>query len=246
MYRLLTCTCLLVSYSNALYSYDFNGYCVINGDITVDSPVNEREYDNCGAITSVTFTGGVTSIGKQAFEYAGDMTTVTFLQPSSLTTIGEKAFKRTGLTSFDFSGMTSLTTIGKEAFDSTELTSISLAGLAGLTTIETKAFWENRDLASVDLSGTGLTTIEHGLFEKTALTSVNLAGMTSLTTIKANAFRTELGTSSFSVDLTGLTSLTTIEIGAFDDGVCFINPPIQTDKACPSPPAPPPPPVVVD
>ena len=63
------------------------------GDVVIPSGVTsigEEAFQFCGSLTSVTIPDGVTSIGRKAFEDCDAMTSVTI--PDSVTFIGEEAF----------------------------------------------------------------------------------------------------------------------------------------------------------
>jgi hypothetical protein len=135
----------------------------------------------------------MTTIPEYAFDGAASLTSVTF--PSSLTTIAQRAFQNSGLSSVDLSGCTSMTTISQRAFsDTASLSSVKFP--ASLTSVGSYAF-QNSGLSSVDLSTyTSLTIINTYAFDGcTALISIQFP--TSLTSVGNYAFRN-----------TGLTSVT--------------------------------------
>ena len=91
-------------------------------DLAGATEIGKYAFSYCSNLTSVTIPEGVTSIGSYAFYYCGDLTSITL--PSTLTSIGPSAFYRCG-------GLTSITipegvtSIGNSAFQyCTSLTSM--------------------------------------------------------------------------------------------------------------------------
>ena len=75
--------------------------------------IGKSAFSYCGDLTSVTIPNSVTTIGNSAFSYCGDLTSVTI--PNSVTTIGSEAFSDChSLTSVTIPN--SVTTIGGSAF----------------------------------------------------------------------------------------------------------------------------------
>ena len=157
----------------------------------------------------------VTAIESGAF-YNGrkgyGLTSVNFSYCTSLTSIGNGAFKNNQFTSLDLSKCTKLKNIGDYAFNKNKLTNLDLSRCTRLASIGEGAFYENQ-LTSLDLSRcTSLTNIGPGAFYQNKLTSLDLSRCTSLTSIGPTAFcRNQLT----SLDLSGCTSLTSIGISAF-------------------------------
>ena len=90
-------------------------------------------------ITQVDIGTTVTSIGDNAFENATSLTSVTFEAGSTLTTIGNYAFRLSGLTSIEIPN--SVTSIGDNAFQNAEsLTTFTFETGSTLTTIGVSAF----------------------------------------------------------------------------------------------------------
>lgn len=94
--------------------------------------IPEGAYRYCDALASVTLNEGLVEIGKEAFKAEYSLSLLTSLTlPSTLETIGERAFYYSKITSLDFPA--SLREIGKEAFAYSELTAAHLP--AGTTTL---------------------------------------------------------------------------------------------------------------
>ena len=190
--------------------------------------IGYEAFENCDALTSVTFPASLTSIGGEAFRDCDALTSVDLsstsltsigdyafsscdaltsvdLSSTSLTSIGDYAFSYCdALTSVDFSS-TSLTSIGDEAFENCDaLTSVAFP--ASLTSIGSCAFNYCDALTSVDLSSTSLTSIGYETFSDCdALTSVSFPA--SLTSIGYNAFYNCGALTSVDLSSTSLTSI---------------------------------------
>lgn len=127
---------------------------VISGTGAMPESVYEPEYRSyqnmvsnnalCHSITSVVIQAGITSISDYTCTGMINVTSVTI--PNSVTTIGEKAFNRTGLTSVTIPNR--VTTIGKMAFEQTGLTSVTIPD--SVTSIGTRAFC-NTSLTSITI-----------------------------------------------------------------------------------------------
>ena len=134
-----------------------------------------------GEETDVVIPEGVTSISMFAFDLKEGRVRLTSVKfPSSLTSIGYRAFYYNQLTSVMLPS--SLTSIGKYAFSGNQLSSVTLPN--SLTSIEDWAFSGNQ-LSSVTLPNS-LTSIGEGAFCTNQLSSVTLPD--SLTSIGRTAF----------------------------------------------------------
>ena len=152
-----------------------------------DSYSNLNEYSGTVTIpTSVTKNGktySVTSIGKNAFQWCSELTSVTI--PYSVTSIGDYAFHNcSGLTSIEIPN--SVTSIGIYAFSHcTSLTSVYIPN--SITSIGDCAFYECAGLTSATI-GNNVSTIGVGTFYNcSGLTSVTIGS--SVTSIGENAFK---------------------------------------------------------
>ena len=136
-----------------------------------------------GNSSTVTIPSSVTSIGKGAFQYLNNLTSVTFESGSQLTNIGEYSFYDTGLTSITIpSGVTS---IEESTFASNEnLTSVTFESGSHLTNIGKEAFY-NAGLISITIPS-GVTTIGQKAFYGTDITSIVIPS--SVTNIDTDAF----------------------------------------------------------
>ena len=174
--------------------------------------IGEYAFSKNDKLTSVTIPKTVTTIGKGAFNECAKLTTVK-IATGGLTTVGEQAFWSSGLTTIALPyGVTeiglrafaqckalktvtlpdTLTAIGQRAFFSSGLTSVIVPGK--VTTVGNGAFESCTALKTVTLSG-GMTTIAESMFSGcTTLSSIVIPS--SVTSIQKNAF-----------NATGLTSL---------------------------------------
>jgi len=154
--------------------------------------IGDNAFENCGGLTSVTIGNNVTTIGNSAFLNCDGLTSVTI--GNSVTTIGEDAFKYCdGLTSVTIGN--SVTTIGWDAFSNcTGLTTVTIPN--SVTTIGWGAFSNCTGLTTVTIPNSVMTIGDNAFFNCTSLTSVTIGN--SVTTIGNKAFS----------DCTGLTTIT--------------------------------------
>lgn len=157
------------------------------------------------ALTGNTFYCDVEGIGDSAFINQTQLTSIDFSQASSLTYIGQCAFKNTGVSSLNFVG-TTVSRVRAQAFNScTQLTTLN-AGT--LSTIDSAAFANCTHLSSVVVTSS-LNTINAKAFSNcSALTQINIP--TSVGTIGDYAF-----------EKTALTSiLIPITVNKVPQGLC--------------------------
>jgi hypothetical protein len=183
--------------------------------IEIPASVTEIEkyaFENDISLSSVTFEAdsSLTTIGNAAFRYASSLTSIEI--PNFVTTIGDEAFKNDiSLSSVTFEEPSSLATIGLEAFRATDLTSITIPN--NVTDIGVSAFEDATSLTSVtfDPSST-LHTIGHSAFrDATSLTSIIIPN--TVTSIGYLAFYNDISLSSVTFDTPS--SLATIGDDAF-------------------------------
>lgn len=151
-------------YGDSYYYSDYTGDVVIPEEVTYMSKTRK-----------------VTRIGSYAFRGCMDLVSVTI--PSSVTSIGEWAFCKTGLTSVTIPN--SITVLEKSVFNGCDwLSNVSLPDK--LTTIGYKAFYRCLSLNSIDIPNTVTSIGELAFWECRSLTSVTIPN--SVTSIGANAF----------------------------------------------------------
>ena len=131
---------------------------------------------------TTTIPSSVTSIGEKAFAHCTDLTSITI--PNSVTSIGEKAFAYcTDLTSITIPN--SVTSIGYEAFcGCSDLTSVTIPN--SVTSIGNDAFGMCSSLTSVTIPNSVTSIGEYAFSGCSGLTSVNIPN--SVTSIGNGAF----------------------------------------------------------
>lgn len=152
----------------------------------------QASHDNYNAVETLTISEGITDIGDYNFSEMGNLRTLSL--PSSLVSIGERAFSESwiswgtlvlpeGLSSIgayafkdciDLKAVdlpSTLNTIGSGAFSYTDLTSVAIP--QGVTEIGDYAFYLCNDLTSVTLPE-GLQRIGSSAFAANNFTSINL------------------------------------------------------------------------
>lgn len=132
--------------------------------------INNKAFEHCVNITSITIPNSVTSIGVDAFAYCFGLTSITI--PNSVTNIGNRAFNGCkGITSIIIPN--SVTKIGVSAFMQCEgLTSVKIPD--SVTEMGAGAFIRCTKLSSVTLGG-GLKEILDGTFSEChALKSISI------------------------------------------------------------------------
>ena len=122
------------------------------------------------------------------------MTSIIFVEGSSLVSIGYQSFRGTGLTSIIIPASLTSTSIGDYAFfGASSLTSIIIP--ANVNTIGTGAFLETSSLTSVTFEeNSQLASIGASAFQSTALISITIPA--GVIIIKANAFNSALSLNS--------------------------------------------------
>lgn len=111
--------------------------------------IGNYAFDGCGALTKVNMPSNITSIGVCAFRNTKSLSqAITF--PSSLTSLGESAYRYSGITSVDFSN-TSLTNVPKYCFADSDIKSIKWTNT--ITEIMPSAFEYCSELDDVNIPG---------------------------------------------------------------------------------------------
>ncbi len=175
-------------------------------------------------IATITLPARLTELGENAFVHTdswGDiesnstLTSVTFEENSSLTTIGDYAFARTGLSSVTIPA--SVTSIGDYAFYYTQsLTRVTFEKNSSLTAIGDHAFYYSA-LKTIALPESSVTIGSYAFaniteYSEKCTTSINLGGTT---VIGDHAFY-QTGSPSLTVEIPA--SVTEIGASAFEGG----------------------------
>lgn len=149
--------------------------------VTVSGTSNT--FTNLPALTSVTLSEGIKTIGADAFKGLA-ITEITL--PSTVEMIEHSAFKNTKITGITLPD--ALKEIAYEAFENVPLTAVAIP--AKVTAIGNYAFNGCAELASVDLSAAAaLKSIGNAAFKGTKkLEAIDFANVEELTTIGAEAF----------------------------------------------------------
>ncbi|MBO7462054.1 MAG: leucine-rich repeat domain-containing protein [Bacteroidales bacterium] len=176
--------------------------------------IGNEAFSGCTSLESVVFPANgnsVTAIGNKSFLDDSALTEFTF--SSYLRTIGEDAFRNTGLTSLNINSTynTNGLTIGSGAFcGCTDLTMVSIAANNGIT-IGANCFDGDTSLTTVTLPSNITRIPDYCFNDCSAITRIVIPA--SVRSIGAYAFA---GCSSLEeVVFTGTPSLTTIETRAF-------------------------------
>lgn len=258
MYEVLSATtCAFRGYKAPTYDGDGNEKVYTpaasaNGTYTITVPSKIGSYtvtqigdlnnvgDIINEVTKVVIPSTVTAIKSGVLSRFDSLTTVTFSDTSTMTTITSGMFSNTGITSITipasvtkiedsafsgcydlktvtFSSGSKLNTIGAGAFRELPITKIALP--MSVTTIGEFAFADCDSLTTVTItSGSKLTTIKSNAFRyDSSLKTIALDNCTSLTTVGAYAFE-ETALSSITIPA----SVTKIENGAFS-GISSVN-----------------------
>ena len=180
-----------LSYAKHLYSDENTEIkdLVIPNNVT---SINNKAFQGCSGLTSVTIPNSVTSIGDNAFSGCTGLNSVTI--GNSVTSIGDNAFSGcTGLNSVTIGN--SVTSIGTQAFQNCyALTSVNIPN--SVTSIGDNAFSGCTGLNSVTIPNS-VTSIGKEAF----------SGCTGLNSVTIPNSVTSIGSSAF-YNCTGLTSVT--------------------------------------
>lgn len=147
--------------------------CASISEITIPDSlpsIGDSAFMQCWAVTSLTLGSGVTSIGLNAFWNCTNLATVNFGENSALKTIGQSAFKETGIVSIEIPD--SVTTFSGSCFHSCKkLTTVKLP--KGLTSTGSSLFTNCIELKSITLPDT-LTTLGANCFSGTGFESFEI------------------------------------------------------------------------
>ena len=179
---------------NLTWSLDSDGTLTISGTGAMkdyDFYVGERSpWDSKkGQIQNVVIGDGVTTIGKDAFNYSSansELKTVDLSNATSLEKIGIRAFfKCSQLENIDLSKAVNLKEIGDNAFNSSGVENVTFPQNSQLTEIGSGVFTLCNNLKNIDIPET-VTKIGGSAFERTGLTSIKIPA--SVTNIGGTAF----------------------------------------------------------
>ncbi len=171
------------------YEMDDDGYFVIG-------------LTNISKYKKVTISDGIIAIGYCSFaNYKKSSTptlTLTSIEiPSSVTSIGEKAFYNLNNTTIMFAEGSTISTLGAGAFyGCTGLTSITLA--EGMTEIARDVFMNCTKLSSIEIPST-ITTIRSNAFYNCGNTMITFAEGSTISTLGAGAFYGCIGLTSITL-----------------------------------------------
>lgn len=178
--------------------------CATLASVTIPDSVTSmgnETFAECPYLSSVTLPSGITIIPESTFYLCVRLQNLTI--PSGVTSVGDLAFKQSGLTSINIPN--GVTSIGEEAFAGCDfLSSVTLPPT--LRTISHIAFDECADLTNIVIPN-GVTTLGNEVFEQTGLTSITIPS--SITSIGRGTFYqcTSLSSVTFAEPV-GITNLT--------------------------------------
>ena len=235
------------SSGNGTWSIDENGVLTIAGTgamieysgVTV-TPWYDYINKNSGSAlfaTKLVFENGITTVGKNSFTRSFYVEEINAQNCTTLTTIGESAFKQNSLSGgspynisnpkrIDFSGCTSLNKINSNAFQlcqGIEYLDISETQLSNAHLSNTTAGFGAKTSVMQTFKANNCTNIKGtlDLSGYTSLTTLEISGCTGLTSLTVPGSVTTLDVSGCTgideLDLSSCTSLTTLRIGNRND-----------------------------
>ncbi len=139
--------------------------------------IGDSAFYYCTALAEVNINANCVTIGKNAFNSASKLATVTFEEGSKLESIGNYAFSYTVLNAIDLPN--TVHSVGTSVFSSSNLTSFKVP--SSLTAIPASLFSGCKNLASVDFGDAKITEINKNAFKGCkALTSVTIPSTVSI------------------------------------------------------------------
>ena len=158
-------------------------------DVTIEAETKHGKTYPANEIPDSAFMQNGYENQNNVWVYTGNKNIKSFILPSSITSIGNRAFYEVKATSIDFSNCTALETIKSHAFDGVQVTSINLSGLTALKSIGDYAFCQTQ-ATSINLEGcSALEALgERAFAQSYFVTSVNLSGCSSLKAAENRCF----------------------------------------------------------
>ena len=134
--------------------------------------IDRNAFSGCTALTTVTFASGssLKTIGDEAFLGCTALKSITL--PGSVTTIGSRIFKNTGLTAFTCPA--NITFLPSQMFDGSPIASVTLES-SKLMGIGNSAFYNCSKLTSLDISKTGITEVNDWFGTNSAIENLTLS-----------------------------------------------------------------------
>lgn len=137
----------------------------------VSLSIGEEAFLDCTRITYLRLGPNVNSVGDKAFSGCSLLNEIIIMDGSKLTHIGEQAFYKSSLKSFDFNTTPALNHLGAWAFANTKLTNVSLP--AHVKSLDEGIFFYNRRLTTLSLPKTLSYLPDYMLAGCDKLTSTN-------------------------------------------------------------------------
>lgn len=212
------------SVDGAIYSADKTSLLLFpptkTGDYTFPEEIDnlktiEGRAFSSSQISSIEIPATVTGIGQYGFASCPNLTTVTFAEPSSITTLATSAF-RNNTALVEFTLPTSLLFISNSAFyGCTALTTVHVPDGSQLKEIQKTAFRDCDELTTFDIQGTCQLRLigEEAFADKPKLEAFNMPGTVETISNRAFANCQSLATVTFADGAV----IRTIGTGAFAD-----------------------------
>lgn len=173
------------NYSNACSNfYSYNDSSLKFGTLLKNNPVAATLVSASGG--SLPCSANYTVTGVTINEKGRALTGI--MLPSTITSIDDLAFARTGLTAINFKNLTVLNYIGDSAFAYTDLGTVDLSGLSKLKTIGFEAFLlSNIGVLKIN-NDNSLSVIRTSAFTMNNIESLDFSGTNNIIHIGAYSF----------------------------------------------------------